>query len=58
MLKPRISSKELLELALEKIDTPINSQDEYNLREEIKQKIESVGGRLVPTGEIKTTIYT
>jgi hypothetical protein len=39
MLKPRISSKELLELAFEKIDTPINSQDEYNLREEIKQKI-------------------
>ena len=39
MLKNRISSKELLELAFEKIDTPINSQDEYNLREEIKQKI-------------------
>lgn len=39
MLKNRISSKELLKLAFEKIDTPINSQDEYNLREEIKQKI-------------------
>ena len=26
--------------------------------EEIKQKIESVGGKLVPTDEITTTIYT